>query len=85
MEEIPRTPCSVRSLKNENLKPPVTPSPLLRRRRVMFEANSPAEEIIYEIEHSSKDQEHSTDVSSAESLPLDVSRYDNVSPQSMIF
>uniref|UniRef100_A0A914CJM6 Rho-GAP domain-containing protein n=1 Tax=Acrobeloides nanus TaxID=290746 RepID=A0A914CJM6_9BILA len=85
MEDMPRTPSSVRSLKQENLKPPVTPSPLFRRRRVMFESNSPAKEVIYEIEQSSKEQELSTtDASSAESLPLDVSRYDNVSPQKSI-
>lgn len=85
MEDMPQTPLSTRSLKPENLKSPVTPSPLLRRRRVMFEQNSPAKEVIYEIESSSKgskERELSTDASSAESLPLDVSRYDNVSPQS---
>lgn len=87
MEDVPQTPGSVRSFKHESLKKNVTPSPIMPRRRVMFEQSSPAKEVIYEIEQSSskgsKERELSTDASSAESLPLDVSRYDNVSPQSM--
>ena len=61
-----------------------------KQKRVMFESSSRAEQIFYAVDdptdYNSDDDEadkHSTDISSAESLPLDVSRYDNVAPQSM--
>jgi hypothetical protein len=58
----------------------------VKQKRVMFESSSRAEQIFYAVDYPTdenldEDDKYSTDISSAESLPLDVSRYDNVVPQ----
>uniref|UniRef100_A0A7E4VRI3 Rho-GAP domain-containing protein n=1 Tax=Panagrellus redivivus TaxID=6233 RepID=A0A7E4VRI3_PANRE len=56
-------------------------------KRVMFETSERAEQFFYHVDSPDHDNSQSgdvdsdTDVSSQESLPLDVSRYDNVLPQ----
>uniref|UniRef100_A0A914YS10 Rho-GAP domain-containing protein n=1 Tax=Panagrolaimus superbus TaxID=310955 RepID=A0A914YS10_9BILA len=57
-----------------------------KQKRVMFESSSRAEQIFYAVddhtdENLDEADKYSTDISSAESLPLDISRYDNVVPQ----